>query len=51
MKKYKFFESFSYLGRYYEQGQEYELTPEIVAALPPGIAEEVPTKTTKTKEG
>lgn len=37
--KYKFIESFSFNGVYYKQGQSYELTPEIVAALPPGIAE------------
>lgn len=37
--KYKFIESFSFNGAYYKQGQTYELTPEIVAALPPGIAE------------
>ena len=47
--KYKFLESFSFAGIYYEQGQTYELTPEIVAALPSGITEpEATTKTTKT---
>ena len=37
--KYKFIESFSFNGMYYEQGQSYELTTEIIAALPAGIAE------------
>lgn len=44
--KYKFLESFSLGGVYYEQGQTYELTPETVAALPAGIAE--PEATTKS---
>jgi hypothetical protein len=37
--KYKFIESFSFNGVYYERGQTYELTPEIIAALSAGIAE------------
>lgn len=46
--KYKFIESFSYNGVYYEQGQTYELTPETIAALPPDIAEaEAATKPAK----
>jgi hypothetical protein len=46
--KYKFIESFSFNGVYYEERQTYELTPEIVAALPLGIAElEVVAKSAK----
>lgn len=47
--KYKFLESFTFSGVYYRAGETYELTPEIVAALPAGIAEpETTTKLGKT---
>ena len=39
MANYIFSEAFSHSGAYYAPGQTYELPPETVAALPPGIAE------------
>lgn len=48
--KYRFLEDFLYNGMTYSAGQTYELSEEIVAALPPGIAEpETPPATTKSK--
>lgn len=40
---YKFLEAFSYGGLYYEPGQVVDLTPEVAATLPEGVAEQLPT--------
>jgi hypothetical protein len=51
MKKYKFLENFLFNGVFYEKGQEYNLDPGTIAALPNWVAEEVlPPKSSKTKE-
>lgn len=39
--KFKFIEAFSYGGLYYEPGQIVDLTPEVAALLPAGVAEQL----------
>lgn len=47
--KYRFLEDFLHSGVVYSAGQTYELSEEIAAALPPGIAEPETPTTTKSK--
>lgn len=47
--KYKFIEAFSYGGLYYEPGQVVDLTPEVAALLPDGVAEQLATEAPSTK--